>query len=390
MPSRFLICFLLSVLAPPLARAHDPFVAEVKGHADGTTLVFRLTMARSVAAHLAGLVQTPRAYYAADRFTADKALFEAAAVGLCVLDQDGRPLPPLSVVADTVEDEEIDVVISTVYARPSADAGRLRFSNPWLARLPAAENYTATFVLHENTTLLAGPSLLTREVPAVEFELAPVQRAAPGLGAATKAKPATPAEADASPAVRHAPRSSWPAFFKLGVEHIVTGYDHLLYLAALILGCARFRLIVGIVTAFTLSHSLTLALATLGLVCPPPSPLVEQAIAATIVFVAIENLWLRGREPRLRQGVAFVFGLIHGFGFAGLLAELGLGLDGGAIVVPLLAFNVGVEAGRLILIACALPLLLWARRCSGFVAYGQPAASLGVACMGMYWFLTRL
>ncbi len=162
MPSRFLICALLCVLALPLARAHDPFVAEVRGHADDATLVFRLTTARSVAAHLAGLVQTPRSYYAADRFATDKAIFKRAAAGLCLLEQDGRPLQPLSVDASTVEDEEIDVVISVVYARPSADAGRLRFSNPWLARLPAAENYTATFVLHENTTLIAGPSSALR------------------------------------------------------------------------------------------------------------------------------------------------------------------------------------------------------------------------------------
>ena len=378
---RSLLVFFLCLLVP-LARAHDPFIAEIKGRADASTLTFRLILARSVAAHLAGLSEGPRIHYPEDRFAADRTVFDTAAVGLCVLDQDGRPLPPLRTSVETIADDEIDVVFSIVYNRPRPGPGvaRLRFSNPWLARLPVAENYTATFVMHEGKTLLAGPSLLTREAPTVEIALAAAP-AAPGVPAAN--------EIHDGNEVHDAPRSGWLEFFKLGVEHILTGYDHLLYLAALILGCSRFRLVAGIVTAFTFSHSLTLALATLGLVSPS-SALIEQAIAATIVFVALENLWLRGREPRLRQGVAFAFGLIHGFGFAGVLADLGIGGEKGAVVVPLLSFNLGVEAGQLILIACVLPLLLWARRRPAFVAYGQPAASLCVAGMGLYWFVGRL
>jgi hypothetical protein len=88
--------------------------------------------------------------------------------------------------------------------------------------------------------------------------------------------------------------------------------------------------------------------------------------------------------------VAFAFGLVHGFGFAGVLAELGVGGETGATLVPLLAFNLGVEAGQLLVIALALPMLVWARRHRGFVAYGQPAASLSVAIVGLFWFVGRL
>ena len=373
--SRRLLFLAFCLLAPFSARAHDPFIAEIKGLADDSTLTFRITFARSVAAHLAGLNQGPRNHYPRESFTADKPSFDRAATALCVLELDGRPLTPLRAVAETVADEDIDVIFSLSYARPSSGSGRLRLANPWLARLPAAERYTATFVLHEDSALLAGPALLTGEEPVVEFLLAPAGRAGVALGTGEPAA--------------NAPRSGWLGFFRLGVEHILAGYDHLLYLAALILGCVRFRLIVGIVTAFTLSHSLTLALATLG-VFSPPSALVEQAIAVTIVFVAVENIWLRGREPRLRHVVAFAFGLVHGFGFAGILADLGLGVENRSVLVPLLAFNLGVEAGQLLLIACALPLLLRARRHPAFVAYGQPAASLCVAGMGLYWFVDRL
>ncbi len=373
---------LLTVLAlllwAPFVRAHDPFVAEIRAEADTSTLTVRLTFARSVAAHLAGVNDAPRLHYAPERFAADHPAFLTAASSLAVLKpDDAPPLPLLHPATAALADEDEDIVFTLSYTRP-ANAAPLHFSAAWLTRLPAAENYVATFVLHENGALLAGPLLVSNENPTATFTLpAPVTSAA-------SASPLDPA-----PAPSPAPGVSWAGFFKLGVEHILTGYDHLLYLAALILGCTGLRAIVGIVTAFTLSHSLTLALATLGLV-NPSSARVEQIIAASIVFVALENLWLRGREPRLRLVVAFVFGLVHGFGFAGLLADLGVGAENGAVVVPLLSFNLGVEVGQLLIILVVLPLLIRARRSPRFVAYAQPAASVCVAAMGLYWLISRI
>ena len=379
---RILLLILAACSLASQVLAHDPFVAEVEAELSQSALTVRISFTRSVAAYLAGLNPAPRVYYAPERFAADREAFERTALSLCTLELDGGLATPRHTSAETISNEDVDVAFILVYARPARAAARGRLAFSWLDRLPPAESYGASFVMRNGAALLAGPVLINLERPFVELTVAP--ESVPE--SETNGRPsASPAGADSV----ETPRAGAGEFFKLGVEHILIGYDHLLYLAALVLGCARFRAIAMIVTAFTLSHSLTLALAALGWV-NPPSALVEQAIAASIVFVAIENLLLRGREPRLRQGVAFAFGLVHGFGFAGVLAELGVGAGAGASLAPLLAFNLGVEAGQLLVIALVLPLLIWARRHRGFVAYGQPAASLSVAIVGLVWLVGRL
>jgi hydrogenase/urease accessory protein HupE len=177
-------------------------------------------------------------------------------------------------------------------------------------------------------------------------------------------------------------------FVKLGVEHIWTGYDHLLFLFALLVVCRRFRSIVAIITCFTVAHSLTLALATLDAV-NLPARLVEPAIAASIVFVGLENLWRRGEEPPGRWALTFVFGLVHGFGFATVLRELGVGRGGDGVAMPLFTFNVGVELGQIAIAAVVLPLVWRLRRNERFVRVGVPALSAIVAAAGLYWLLER-
>ncbi len=149
--------------------------------------------------------------------------------------------------------------------------------------------------------------------------------------------------------------SSAFAFFRLGVEHILTGYDHLLFLFALLLRGGRLRALLGIVTAFTIAHSLTLALAILGVVVIPPA-IVEPVIALSIAYVSLDNI-VRERAASGRWAVSFVFGLVHGFGFAGALLELGL--PPGGILGSLLFFNLGVEAGQALVVALLFPALLW-------------------------------
>ena len=140
-------------------------------------------------------------------------------------------------------------------------------------------------------------------------------------------------------------------FFGLGLRHILGGYDHLLFLVALLLGVCRLRSVVTTVTAFTLAHSVTLSLAVLGLVAAPPA-IVEPLIAASIVFVGIENLV---RDPGAsRWKLTFAFGLVHGFGFAGALRDLGIGTDGAGVAVPLACFNAGVEAGQIAVVVALL------------------------------------
>lgn len=200
-------------------------------------------------------------------------------------------------------------------------------------------------------------------------------------GGASETAAAAPASAGDAP--------TFHGFLWLGVEHIWMGYDHLLFLFALLVVCRTFRSIVAIITCFTLAHSLTLMAATFGWVTVP-SRWVEPAIALSIVFVGAENLWRRGEEPRGRWLLTFAFGLVHGFGFAGVLRELGVSASGEAgVALPLLAFNLGVELGQVAIAAVVMPLLWQLRRRERFVRLGVPALSSLVLAAGLYWLAQR-
>jgi hypothetical protein len=155
-------------------------------------------------------------------------------------------------------------------------------------------------------------------------------------------------------------------FLSEGFRHILGGLDHLLFVLCLVLPVRRTRPLVEIVTAFTIAHSLTLGAAALGFV--PTAlwfpPLVEFAIAVTIVFLTIENVLLPADRLEQRWRMAFAFGLIHGFGFSFALGEQ-LQFAGGHLLAALAAFNVGVELGQLLVLAVAIPLLMLVRRHTG-------------------------
>lgn len=138
-----------------------------------------------------------------------------------------------------------------------------------------------------------------------------------------------------------------------GMEHIFTGYDHICFLIAIILWARSLWPVVKIVTAFTIAHSITLSLAALDIV-RLPSAITEPAIAATIIYVGVENFLSRDVGQRWR--ITFLFGLVHGFGFASALQEFGL--PRGALVPALGAFNLGVEIGQIVIVSLALPVLL--------------------------------
>jgi hypothetical protein len=169
----------------------------------------------------------------------------------------------------------------------------------------------------------------------------------------------------------------------LGVEHILFGIDHVLFLIALMLGLPRAGPAVAMVSAFTVAHSATLALAWYGLLALP-SRLVETAIALSIAYVAAENLMGRGIERRWL--IAGLFGLVHGLGFYGALA--GLGLAGADAATVLLGFNLGVELGQLIVLGAAAPLLWWAARRSWRQA-GVRLASAACLSVALWWAAER-
>ncbi|GAP37978.1 HupE/UreJ family protein [Piscinibacter sakaiensis] len=227
-------------------------------------------------------------------------------------------------------------------------------------------------------------------------------------GAATAVRPLDPQRPDsaAPPAFGATPAEAGPTtasagFVREGVHHIVTGYDHVLFLMCLLLPAVLRRTpqgwrpverfgqalwpVVAIVTAFTLAHSITLALAALKLASLPPG-FIEPAIAATIVVAALDNVvpLFRGR----RALVTFLFGLIHGFGFAGVLAELDL--PAAHFAWALLQFNLGLELGQLAIVAIAIGLLYAARTRRAYVPVVVLGGSAVAILIGAAWFVERV
>ena len=186
---------------------------------------------------------------------------------------------------------------------------------------------------------------------------------------------------------------SFRALFFLGIEHILTGYDHLLFLFGLIVMGGRVRSIVAALTAFTVAHSISLALAALGVWAPSPS-FVEPAIALSIAYVGAENLWRARKQPTNenpahdRWRITFPFGLIHGFGFAGALTEIGL--SRARIPGALLAFNLGVEVGQLGVLAVVFPLMGWARKFAFVRGRGTEVTNVAIVIAGVVWFVMRV
>jgi len=177
---------------------------------------------------------------------------------------------------------------------------------------------------------------------------------------------------------------AWP-LFRLGVQHILLGYDHLIFLLGLLLIGGRLRPLLVMVTAFTVAHSITLGLAALGVWAPSPR-MVEPAIALSIAYVGVENWFVH--DAARRWLITFPFGLIHGFGFAGALREISL--PSSELPLALAAFNLGVEGGQVAVLAVVLPAVLWLGRSRWFADRGVKAASAAIALAGLFWFALRL
>ncbi len=181
-------------------------------------------------------------------------------------------------------------------------------------------------------------------------------------------------------------------YFRLGVEHILGGIDHLLFVLALLLIVDGTRRLIATITAFTVAHSFTLAAATLGWVNVPQAP-VEAVIALSILFVAGEILHVhRGRPSMTRRWpwlVAFTFGLLHGFGFAGALVEIGLPQN--EVPLALLMFNVGVEVGQILFIFFVLCVLYIVKRImTARSPWAVPVAAYGIGGLSAFWVIERV
>jgi hydrogenase/urease accessory protein HupE len=359
---RFLIIVFLAAGAMARLQAHDPGISRADGGFRAGRLELNVGFAPAdVQALLPTAARSGTKWVDAD-FDAAKTQLEALALELWEARLNGEVVAPIETQVQLVTGDSVN--FHFVY--PCPPGSRLQLRGRKLGELPPGHRQFLIVVDPRGSTVTQ--KLLSAKDSVVEIEGAAADETAP-------------------PAERQGAQTFW-GFVWLGIEHIWKGYDHLLFLFALLVVCRSFRSIVAIISCFTLAHSLTLALATLEVV-KLPSRLVEPAIAASIVFVGVENLLRRGEEPRGRWALTFAFGLIHGFGFASVLRELGVGADGRGIAMPLFTFNLGVEIGQVAVAAVVLPLIWQLRKNEKFVQRGVPVLSALVAAAGAWWFLQR-
>jgi hydrogenase/urease accessory protein HupE len=350
------LLLLLLILVPGQAFGHNPMTSWAIARLKPDRLELEVEMSAESAWVLLGesALTPPDVASAIPRL-------KALAPSLYSVSSAGAEMLPVK--TDVELREEDGVAFLLTYARPAN--GPLRFDAAFLKKLAA--EHRSTLTLKDEADKVLRTELLS--------------------AANTIVGTVFPPEAQTLSDAPQATVSFW-AFLKLGVEHILTGYDHLLFLCGLLVVCRRFSTMALIITCFTLAHSITLALAALDLI-NLSSRVVEPMIAASIVFVGLENL-LRRDEPKWRWALTFAFGLIHGLGFAGVLKQVGLGSSGRALVVPLLSFNLGVELGQLAVTALLLPLLWKLRRLPAYERYGTKVISAAVALFGAYWLVQRL
>ncbi|MCX6955562.1 MAG: HupE/UreJ family protein [Verrucomicrobia bacterium] len=351
-------------------RAHDPGISTAQGQLLADALEITVGFAPADAEQLLPPEARVSGKWTQAEFVAAQPLLAELAPRMLELKAGGVAVAPRETRVQLAAGDALNFFV--VYPRPKPGVVTLRAVK--LGELPPGHR-EFVFIVDERGSTIA-KKLLSAKDDGLELTIGEVT----GGGSAAS----SPAGATTEPA--GAP-TFW-GFLKLGVEHIWTGYDHLLFLFALLVVCRSFRSIVRIITFFTLAHSLTLALATLDVV-NLPSRFVEPAIAASIIFVGVENLLRRGEEPKGRWALTFAFGLIHGFGFASVLKELGVGRGGQGLAMPLFTFNLGVEVGQVTIAAIVLPLVWQLRKNEAFVRRGVPVLSAIVALAGLYWLVER-
>jgi hydrogenase/urease accessory protein HupE len=355
-----ILVVLFSLLPLQHAKAHDPGLSSLAIHARANSLEATLTLAVRDAAQLSELDENQDGNVTQVEFARGKWPLDAAVARQLFIAADGHVLKVQSIRSDL--DEKNNVEVHLDFGRISFS--RLEIQSNLLASLPRGHRQYLQVQDSGGATVVAGLLSAAADRATAEFAVANAA------------------------ATAHETVSSFGNFLALGVKHILTGYDHLLFLFGLLVVVRGFVSSLSIITSFTIAHSITLAAATFNL-AQIPSRVVEPLIAASIVYVGIENLFRSG-VPKARQLVTFGFGLIHGFGFASVLREMGIGAATGGVALPLLSFNVGVELGQIMVAAVALPIIWKLRANPVFIARWVPACSAGVVLLGSFWFVERV
>jgi hydrogenase/urease accessory protein HupE len=354
------VCLFSLVILAFNAEAHDPGLSSANVTIGDQQIDVLLGFAeKDVESMVAGRIN-PENIRPSENFAAIQREIEHLAANEFNLFWDKQRAVPNQISARRKDGQNIE--ISLRFQRPNSR--QVRFVSTLVERLPLGHREFLSVKTTSQSSL--GEAMLSADDNFLQIELPAIT---------------------GSPAASHESHSFF-AFLKLGIEHILTGYDHLLFLFALMVVCRDIRSILTVITCFTIAHSITLALATLEIV-RLPGRIVEPLIAASIAYVGIENL-VRRDTPKWRGLITFSFGLVHGLGFADALREFGIGSGGFGIVLPLIGFNVGVEIGQLSVAAAVLPILWQLRRNPLFVRQWVPVCSAFVALAGGYWMVERI
>jgi hydrogenase/urease accessory protein HupE len=355
-----ILVVLFSLLALQETTAHDPGLSSLTICPSPNGLEATLTLAAKDAAQLVELDYDHDGIVTQGEFGRGRSQLEAAVAAQLIVAPDGKLARPESIRSRLDENSNVEVHLDF----HSGVVSTLKIQSELLASLPnghrqylQVQDFIGKMITEGVLSASANRATAQMTVPIPNF------------------------------AVRETV-SSFADFLALGVKHILTGYDHLLFLLGLLVVARGFVSSLKIITGFTIAHSFTLALATFGLV-QIPSRIVEPLIAASIMYVGVDNL-LRGDNPKARQLLTFGFGFIHGFGFASVLRETGIASRSGGIALPLFSFNLGVELGQIMVAAVALPIIWKLRTSPVFVARWAPACSAAVVLLGSFWFADRI
>lgn len=331
---------LLGLVMPSLAHAHDPALSRGDYTLSGANVSADLSFGHADFGALGrGLGFSETWNEEGEAAEMAEALLRE---GFDVQDGDGAACPP---ALDEASLDDDALAVRATFRCPG-ETERARVTVKLLSLLPEAHRHAA------------GGRMLTRGDAVLD------------LGSETEAAP-----------------SGFGGYFVSGIEHILFGFDHLVFLFGLVLVGRKLKGIVVAVTTFTVAHSLTLGLALVG-VFSPRGDVIEPLIALSVAYVGIENFFVKDADKRWR--VTLPFGLIHGFGFAGALG--GIDLPPAEIPAALFAFNLGVEIGQLGVLAVILPIMLRLHRVEWLERDDRGVRSLSVAIVGvgLFWFVTRV
>jgi hydrogenase/urease accessory protein HupE len=363
----FLAAFVGALMVAPIASAHELGLSRGEYALDGSIVTAKLTFAwRDVTFVVPSLDANRDGVVTPTELVAARAALTAAFAGRLVVRGDGVACLPSLADTAIVDEDGLRVILN---ARCNPTPPRVvSVELGFFALLPLGHRHLAH--LAHLASAGGGPD------GSADLLLSRTQRTL----SLTSAR---------SPPPSPSPSPSRPGFFGMGLEHILTGFDHLAFLLGLVLVGGRTREQLLVVTAFTVGHSLSLAVATFGL-WTPGARFVEPAIALSIVYVGLENVVAFSRDGAVhhRWRLTFPFGLVHGFGFATALREIGL--PRAELPGALLLFNLGVEAGQLAALAVALPLVYVARRRAWLRERGAVVLSLAIAVAGLVWFVRRV